>query len=101
MHNLAPFREPIAVARFYSQELGNFNSSFVHRGTSRWVDGGLCPFHDDRSKGTFRIHLGTGGFRCFSCGAKGGDIISFTQLKHGMKFFDAYKHVRDMLGGGR
>lgn len=36
---------------------------------------GLCPFHDDTTP-SLRI-FETGGFLCFACGAKGGDVIDF------------------------
>lgn len=42
-----------------------------------WMDGGLCPFHDDRRPGSFRVNVQTGGYCCFACGAKGGDVIAF------------------------
>lgn len=54
-----------------------------------WNDGGLCPFHADNSRGSFRINLETGGFKCFSCGAAGGDVIAFEQKRHGLSFPDA------------
>ncbi|MCB1762187.1 MAG: hypothetical protein KDI27_03485 [Gammaproteobacteria bacterium] len=54
-----------------------------------WVDGGLCPFHEDRNRGSFRINLESGSYCCFSCGAKGGDIIDFHQQFHGLSFVEA------------
>jgi DNA primase len=54
-----------------------------------WAEAGLCPFHDDTHAGSFRIHTNTGAFRCFSCGAKGADIIAFTMLRHGISFREA------------
>ncbi len=58
-----------------------------------WRDGGLCPFHQDRHAGSFRVNLNTGGFICFSCDAKGGDIVSFVQLRDGLSFPEALKKV--------
>lgn len=54
-----------------------------------WRDGGLCLFHDDRHAGSFRVNLDTGGFKCFSCDAAGGDIVAFIQLRDGLGFTDA------------
>lgn len=54
-----------------------------------WRDGGLCCFHDDQHAGSFRVNLDTGAFVCFACGAKGADIIAFTQLRDGLSFPDA------------
>lgn len=56
---------------------------------SGWRDGGLCPFHADNHPGSFHVNLDTGAFKCFSCGAKGGDIIAFLQLRDGLSFTDA------------
>ncbi len=54
-----------------------------------WVGGGLCPFHDDHSPGNFRVNLTSGAFKCFACGAKGGDIIAFVMLRDSLEFRDA------------
>lgn len=47
------------------------------RGWYQWK--GLCPFHADKKAGSFVIHKESGAFKCFSCGAQGGDVISFYQ----------------------
>lgn len=54
-----------------------------------WNDGGLCPFHADNKKGSFRINLETGAYKCFACGAAGGDIIGFTMALYGLRFVEA------------
>lgn len=54
-----------------------------------WNDAGLCPFHADAHAGSFRVHTGTGAFCCFSCGARGGDILSFVMLRDGLSFREA------------
>jgi DNA primase len=54
-----------------------------------WNDGGLCPFHDDKSKGSFRVNLETGAFKCFACATSGGDIVAFTMLKLSCDFIEA------------
>lgn len=58
-----------------------------------WVDGGLCPFHDDQHRGNFRVNLDSGAFCCFSCDAKGGDILAFHQRRHGLDFQET---IRDL-----
>lgn len=58
-----------------------------------WVVAGVCPFHDDRSPGSFKINLENGAFVCFSCGAKGCDIISFTQHKYQLSFRHALERL--------
>lgn len=63
-----------------------------------WRDGGLCPFHNDTRAGSFRVNLDTGAFVCFSCGAKGGDIIAFIQQRDGLSFRDAVGKIADEWG---
>ncbi len=68
------------------------------RSNAGWTDGGLCPFHDDKHRGNFRVNLDSGAFRCFSCGAKGGDIISFAQLRHEAGFGQALRMLQEAWG---
>jgi len=63
-----------------------------------WVDGGLCPFHDDHTRGSFKVNLVTGAYRCFSCGASGGDIIDFVRALYGLSFVEALKKLADEWG---
>lgn len=64
-----------------------------------WVDGGLCPFHADNHPGSYRVNLLTGGFVCFACGAKGGDIIAHHQNVNNVSFSQALKELaRQALG---
>ncbi len=63
-----------------------------------WVSGGLCPFHADHHRGNFRVNLDSGAFTCFACGAKGGDIITFTRLRHGLSFPEALQALADAWG---
>ena len=50
----------------------------------------LCPFHNDKNP-SLRVFLDTGAFRCMVCGAKGGDVLAFYMLRHGLRFIDAAK----------
>lgn len=63
-----------------------------------WNDGGLCPFHTDNIKGSFRINTDTGAFVCYSCGTKGGDVIAFCMALHGLSFPDALAKLADDWG---
>ncbi|MBN2309197.1 MAG: hypothetical protein JXR94_09520 [Candidatus Hydrogenedentes bacterium] len=76
----------IPPAEFYSMELPTMPAPRPGQG---WVNGGLCPFHPDRHVGNFRVNLESGAFTCFACGAKGGDIIAFVELRYGLDFADA------------
>lgn len=63
-----------------------------------WRDGGLCPFHDDKHTGSFRVNHETGAFTCFSCGTKGRDIIAFIQHRDGLSFPDAVQKLTNEWG---
>jgi len=63
-----------------------------------WHDGGLCVFHADNHAGSFRVNLETGAFTCFSCGAKGSDIIAFVQLRDGLSFPEALNKIANEWG---
>ena len=71
-------KQQLSPREFYEEENG-LQSSRDHG----WVDGGLCPFHDDSRSGNFRLNLDFGGYRCFACGAKGSDVIAFIQRRDG------------------
>lgn len=91
----ARLKNAVPPADFYRVELPGMPSPRVDAG---WVSGGLCPFHDDRRAGNFRVNLDTGAFTCFACGAKGGDIVTFVQLRHSLSFRDALKAIADAWG---
>ena len=80
---------------FYRQELPQMPPP---RQVGGWSDGGLCPFHDDHRTGNFRVNVDTGAFTCFACGAKGTDILAFTQLRHGLSFPDAIVAIAQAWG---
>jgi hypothetical protein len=66
-----------------------------------WVDGGLCPFHDDTHTGSFRVNLDTGAYCCFACGAKGGDILAFHQRTRTLSFPECVADLAQrFLAGG-
>ncbi len=63
-----------------------------------WNDGGLCPFHADNKKGSFRVNIETGAYKCFACDASGGDIIGFTMALHSLCFVEATSQLADDWG---
>lgn len=75
----------ISIRAFYRSELPDMPDTR----RAGWVNGGLCPFHDDGHAGSFRVNLMTGAFKCFSCQSKGGDIVAFTMGRHRLSFRDA------------
>ncbi len=58
-------------------------------GRGAWRDA-LCPFHAD-ARPSLRVHADTGAFKCMSCGAHGGDVLSFHRRRHILGFVDAAK----------
>lgn len=63
-----------------------------------WQSGGLCPFHSDNNPGSFRVNAENGAFKCYSCGAAGGDIIAFEQKLNGLSFPDALQKLANDWG---
>jgi hypothetical protein len=61
------------------------------RGGAEWKLA-LCPFHKD-TKPSLNVRLDSGGFKCWSCGAHGGDVLAFHQLLHGLDFVAAAKDL--------
>lgn len=83
--DIKKIKESINPRRFYEQELG------IRSSKTGWCDGGICPFHADQKAGSFKVNLETGAFKCFSCHARGSDIIAFGQKVWGVDFLDAIK----------
>ena len=50
-----------------------------------------CCFHED-TQPSLRINLDFGGFHCFSCGEKGGDIVAFHQKRYHLTFIEAVNY---------
>lgn len=82
--NVETLKSSLSPFDFYSHELDGV--IFKKHG---WNDGGLCPFHSDNSKGSFRVNLTSGAYKCYSCGESGGDIVSFTMASHALSFNEA------------
>lgn len=56
-------------------------------GSNSWAQA-HCPFHQDRNP-SLSVNLEHGGFRCFGCGASGGDVLAFHQRLTGLPFRQA------------
>ena len=50
----------------------------------------LCPFHDDRSLGSFIVYPKGNCYKCFSCGAKGG-VVEFLMEHEKLSYPDAIR----------
>jgi len=70
---------------YYRQEL----PSLVMHG--EWAQA-PCPFHNDRNP-SLSVNITSGGFICFACGAKGGDIIDFHRKRYQLGFRLAVRQI--------
>lgn len=87
-------KERIDPVDFYTNEGQEIRSG----GNAAWKEAGLCPFHEDRNAGSFYIHTRQGGYHCFACRAKGGDIIAFIQQKYSLSFREAVHKLQNDWG---
>jgi hypothetical protein len=71
---------------FYEYELGRLSRP----NRKGWAQA-RCPFHESRSGKSFSVNLESGGFHCFGCDGKGGDIVNFVMLRDRCDFQAACK----------
>lgn len=57
----------------------------------------LCPFHDDRHIGSFKVSATKNYYRCFSCGAHGGPV-DFLIYHENMSFIEALRWLAVKYG---
>lgn len=97
MHNANPTRGTNRPAfSFKRDRLPNPGTYYTEQGLKltgggEWKNA-VCPFHDD-SKPSLRVRFDTGGFRCMVCGARGGDVLAFHMLRHGLSFKQAAQQL--------
>src|SRR5215831_2608205 len=85
-------RSQLPPARsFYERELGELSRP-DRRGWAKPKGG--CPFHASKSKKSFHVNLDTGGFYCFGCDEKGGDVLQFVRRRYRLSFPEALKHFK-------
>jgi hypothetical protein len=82
MNSTSCFRkELLPPARgFYEKELGKLGRP----NRSGWSPC-RCPFHNSKSGKSFAVHS-DGAFTCRGCDIKGGDVLSFVQLRYNLSF---------------
>ena len=80
---LDPGRLP-AVADYYRLVFGTLRFNATGWAQVR------CVFHED-SHPSLSIHREHGAFRCFACGARGGDLLAFEMLHSGADFKTAVR----------
>ena len=84
-------KRQLPAERYYND---NLDGSFGKATGNAWhMWNGLCPFHDDRSAGSFVVNRDTGAFRCFSCNNGGNDIIDFYMQKEHLNFKEALQQL--------
>lgn len=66
---------------FYEKELGRLMRS----SRAGWIKA-RCPFHRPDKNPSFSVNMNSGGFYCFSCGAKGGDVLDFIMQRDDVSF---------------
>ena len=58
-----------------------------------------CDFHGGTD--SMRVNIASGGWCCMACGEKGGDVLAFHMVAHGMDFIDAAKALGAWVDDGR
>ncbi|MDI1292409.1 MAG: CHC2 zinc finger domain-containing protein [Methylobacter sp.] len=91
--NAYNIKRAISPHDFYSFELSGAKLK-----KHEWNDGGICPFHDDKNPGSFRVNLNTGAYKCFACRSAGGDVIAFTMAIRSVHFIEALKQLASDWG---
>ena len=95
MHKLDTIKQNYSPDAYYAKSLlGKWGKS---TGNGWFMWDGLCPFHKDKKSGSLVINRMTGAFKCFSCGASGGDIINFHQKYHFVTFSEALNQLLEGL----
>lgn len=56
-----------------------------------------CVFHGDNGP-SLAVNAETGGYLCFGCGAKGGDIIAFEMARNHYSFPEAIESLKQFAG---
>ena len=85
----------IQIDEFYQSELG----SPAKINSNTWTY--LCPFHNDQKTPNLVVYQ-DGGFQCFACDAKGGDVLAFHKKRHNLSFPEtlndlAQKHAPTLI----
>jgi hypothetical protein len=76
---------------YYLKIFGNLPSQ------REWVKV-CCCFHPDHNP-SLSLNLKSGGFNCFSCGAKGGDVIAFHRKRFALGFNEAIAQLGKIRQG--
>jgi hypothetical protein len=67
-------------------------------GSGRWKTG-PCHFHDGSD--SLRVNTQSGGWRCMSCDAKGGDVLAYAMQRHGLEFVQGARMLGAYVDDGK
>lgn len=84
-------KNSINPAAFYASRLEDFKQNRPGWQNVR------CVFHGDNTP-SLAVNSETGGYICFGCGAKGGDIIAFEQAFNHCTFNEAVESLKQFAG---
>ena len=84
-------KQSINPADFYASRIEDFKPNRPGWQNVR------CVFHGDNGP-SLAVNAETGGYLCFGCGAKGGDIIAFTMAMDKCSFPEAIKTLQQFSG---
>ena len=76
-------------------DYGPFNKTGLKKRGVRYE--ALCPFHDDKSLGSFVVYPKGNCYKCFSCGAKGGVVDFLMEYEH-LSYPDAIRWLGKKYG---
>ncbi len=79
-------KSAISIEDYYRSILGNPKKT----NKDHWIY--FCLFHDDQTTPNLAVYF-DGGFNCFCCGAKGGDVLSFHKKKTGNSFSEVLNEL--------
>jgi DNA primase len=77
----------VSPSLFYARELEMVS------GRGLWRQA-RCPFHAPDRHPSFAFNVETGAYRCFACGAHGGDAIDFVKQRYSLSFRDSMDLLR-------
>lgn len=80
----------IPIESIISAEMGPLKTNGSHLE-------GICPFHNDKRRGSFKVTPGKGRWKCFACG-EGGDKIDFISKLYGLSFEESIHYISARFG---
>jgi len=92
---ITELKRTLPAERYYKDRLKGSWGKVTGHNWHMW--NGLCPFHNDKHAGSLVVNRRTGAFKCFSCGANGGDIIDFEMKLKNVNFKEAFNKLKEVV----